>query len=458
MRRVPATRLVRAQLDPPLDSGAGVGLTLNLLAASCMQPCGHLFLAPGDGRRWAGGVEMMDPDLVVTDSRLSGIRSIADAGLSRLDDEEVLRVLLRRTRAILRADSAAVLLLDTAGRVLTATAADGLEEEVYQGVRIPLGKGFAGRIAAEGSPVILDRVDRTTVVNPILLAKGFRALLGVPLIADGKVIGVLHVGSLTDRRFTDSDAELLQLAAVLAATAVQSALARDDRIAAAALQRSLLPSALPAADGAELAARYVPGNGPVGGDWYDVFALPSGEMGLVMGDVAGSGLAAAVIMGRMRSALRAYALQTSDPAEVLARLDRKIQHFEPGALATVLYAVASPHREQLRISSAGHLPPVIAHPGLPAELLAVEADLLIGAAPGTARQVTTIATRPGTVVCFYTDGLIERRGEPLDDAMKSLCQVVTPAAPEAVCSAVMAAKVGAEAALDDIALLVLRRR
>ena len=115
--------------------------------------------------------------------------------------------------------------------------------------------------------------------------------------------------------------------------------------------------------GAELAARYIPGHGGVGGDWYDVFTLPSGEPCVVMGDVAGSGLKAAVIMGRMRSALRAYALETSDPGEVLDRLDRKMQHFEPQAMATVLYAVIDPSLEQMRVSLAGHLPPVIAEPG-----------------------------------------------------------------------------------------------
>src|ERR1700749_2408738 len=113
----------------------------------------------------------------------------------------------------------------------------------------------------------------------------------------------------------------------------------------------------------EMAARYVPGRGVLGGDWYDVFTLPAGELCVVMGDVAGSGLAAAVIMGRMRSALRAYALETSDPAEVLRRLDRKIQHFESNVMATVAYAVADPATGQLRIAAAGHFPPVVAVPG-----------------------------------------------------------------------------------------------
>src|ERR1700728_3186637 len=205
-------------------------------------------------------------------------------------------------------------------------------------------------------------------------------MMGAPLVAGGRVIGVLHVGSLDRREFTSQDTELLQMAADRAAVAVQSMMAQTDRIAATALQRSLLPSALPSVDGAEMAAGYVPGSGVVGGDWYDVFSLPTGELCMVIGDVAGSGLHAAVIMGRMRSALRAYALESNDPAEVLSGLDRKMQHFEPDALATVLYAVFDRSLDQMRVSLAGHFPPVIARPGQPAVFLHRWADRATGRA------------------------------------------------------------------------------
>jgi phosphoserine phosphatase RsbU/P len=391
------------------------------------------------------------------EDRLRDIQAITDAALSRLDEHDLLAELLERTRAALQADTAAVLLLDVSSGELIATAAAGLEEEVRQGVRIPVGQGFAGRIAAEQQPVILDQVDHSTVLNPILWAKGIRTLMGVPLIAGGTVIGVLHVGSLTAREFTSEDLELLRLAADRAATAVRSLMAQDDRAAAAALQRSLLPSALPVTDGAQMAVRYVPGEGTIGGDWYDVFTLPSGQLCVVIGDVTGSGLRAAVIMGRMRSALRAYALDTSDPARVLSRLDRKMQHFEPGALATVAYAVFDPGLDRVHICSAGHYPPVIAAAGQPAELADVPPGLLIGAAPGARRRVASIDISPGTLLCFYTDGLIERRGHSIEDRLALLCQTVTAQPPDAACSAVMAALVGSEPARDDIALLMLWR-
>ena len=244
-------------------------------------------------------------DPVPVEARLRDIQSITDAALSRLDELGLLTELLDRIREIMQVDTAAVLLLDASSGQLIATAAAGLEEEVRQGVRIPVGRGFAGRIAAERRAVILDHVDHTTVLNPILWAKGIQSMMGVPMTAGDDVIGVLHIGSLTPRPFTSYDTELLQLAADRAATAVKSMLAHADRVAVTALQLSLVPSALPAVAGMEMAARYVPGRGVLGGDWYDVFTLPSGELCVVMGDVAGSGLAAAVIMGRMRSALRA---------------------------------------------------------------------------------------------------------------------------------------------------------
>jgi phosphoserine phosphatase RsbU/P len=397
------------------------------------------------------------PTNVSPDEQLRDIQAITDSALSRLDSESLLTELLERTKQILAADTAVVLLLDHASRELVATASSGLEEEVRQGARVAVGRGFAGHVALERKPVILDRVDGSTVVNPILTARGLKALMGVPMIVGGRLVGVMHVGSFRERRFTSEDAALLQVAAERAAAAVSAMLARADRIAAGALQRSLLPSALPDVGGAELAARFIAGQGAIGGDWYDVFFLPSGELSMVVGDVAGSGLPAAVIMGRMRSALRAYALETTDPAEVLARLDRKMQHFEPGALATVLYAVFDASLQTARISAAGHLPPVLAVPGRSGELVDVHADLLIGADASTERHATTIAIQPGGLLCMCTDGLVERREFPLDDGLDRLCKAVQAGPAEAACAAVMAALVGNDDVRDDIALLMFRR-
>jgi len=391
------------------------------------------------------------------DDKLREIQLIADATLHGLAPREFLGELLDRVKDALRADTAAILLLDRRSRQLVAAAASGLEEEVRQGVRIPVGQGFAGRIAAERRPVILDRVDHATVRNPLLWDAGVRALIGVPLIAGDAVLGVLHAGSLGSRTFSAEDAALLQLAADRAALAVQSMLHRADRAAAEALQQSLVPAELPPVAGVEMAARYVPGQGTVGGDWYDAFPLPSGELCVVIGDVAGSGLPSAVIMGRMRSALRSYALETTDPAEVLRRLDRKMQYFESELMATVLCAVLDRAAGRLRLSSAGHFPPVAAVPGRPAALAQAAVDVPIGVADAARRRVTSLPIAPGTLLCFFTDGLIERRGEPLDDGLARLCAAVTAGPPEAACASVMKALIGNQPVRDDTAVLMLRQ-
>lgn len=391
------------------------------------------------------------------EERLRGVQSITDRALSELDSQALLDELVERVRETLQADTAAVLLLDHPASHLVATAASGLEEEVQQGVRIHIGTGFAGRIAAQGSPVVLDEVDHTKVVNPILLGKGIRSLMGAPLVVNGAVIGVLHVGTLKPRLFTSGDVDLLQLAADRAALAVQALQAQLDRAAASALQRSLLPSDLPSVPGLSMAARYVPGTGNVGGDWYDVFMLPSGELCAVIGDVAGSGLRAAAIMGRVRSALRAYALESSDPAEIVTRLERKLRYFEPDAMVTLLCAVISRSLDRIRISSAGHLPPVLARPGQPSATAAIVSDILIGVPDMRARHVSRVDFPEGATLCLYTDGLVERRDRPIDQGISKLCANVPVGDPEAACAHVMAAMADGSPHADDVALLVIRR-
>ena len=163
--------------------------------------------------------------------RIEHVQSVVDASLGHLELDTMLDELLDRIRDILAADTCAVLLLDPTGRELVAHAAVGIEEEVEQGVRIPLGKGFAGRIAAEARPIGLPDVDHADVLNPLLRAKGIKSLLGVPLAVREHVIGVLHVGTLTPRTFTRDDTELLQLVAERMAVSIEKARVHDEMVA-----------------------------------------------------------------------------------------------------------------------------------------------------------------------------------------------------------------------------------
>lgn len=158
-----------------------------------------------------------------TSEHVRRLQSVTDAALAHLRLDDLLAALLERTRQILEVDTCAILLLDESTNELVARAALGIEEEVEQGIRVPMGGGFAGRIAAEKRPVILDDVDHAHVLNPILREKGIKSMLGVPLVVEGEVRGVLHVGSLVPRAFQDDEVELLQLVADRAALAIEHA-------------------------------------------------------------------------------------------------------------------------------------------------------------------------------------------------------------------------------------------
>ena len=155
--------------------------------------------------------------------RLRRLQEVTDVALTHLSSADLLDELVVRVRSILEADTCAILLLDEVRQELVARAAAGLEEEVEAGVRIPFGQGFAGRLAAERRVIAIEDVDHSNVLNPILREKGIKSLLGAPLLARGRVFGVIHVGSLAPRHFTDVESELLATAAERAALGIERA-------------------------------------------------------------------------------------------------------------------------------------------------------------------------------------------------------------------------------------------
>ena len=185
---------------------------------------------------------------------------------------------------------------------------------------------------------------------------------------------MLHVGTLTPRVFVEADAELLQLAADRAATAIERARLFHQRGVVEVLQRSLVPEELPIVPGLALAARYLPAvrRGGIGGDWYDAFTVGRGGIALVVGDVMGHGIGAAAMMAQMRTGLRAYALDGHTPAGVVERLNRLLLTLGQHQMTTLAYAVLDLERERATLVSAGHLPPLLRGPGGETVVLAVE--------------------------------------------------------------------------------------
>ena len=373
--------------------------------------------------------------------------------------------LIETVRAVMNSDTATLLLLDDSGTVLEPAASAGLGRRWRGATHVPVGSGFAGRVAASREPVVVNEVNEVSVLNPILRDFGVRRLLGVPVFGSEGLLGVLHVGCLVERTFTPDDTARLEGAATEIGQRLSERTQDDAHLAALALQRSLLPAAPPSIDGLDVAVRYLPAEGDLGGDWYDIFTLPNGNVGFVMGDVEGHGLRAAVAMGRLRSALRAYALDYDDPSEVLRRLDRKLCFFENDVSATVVYAVTEPPFDFLTVCNAGHPTPLVVQPGQPsAENARVRSGLLLGLDPEQERASDKIAFPSGSALAFYTDGLVDRRkdsAQRTDPDVERLNLVRRAFAAgdnaETACSRIIAEGLGDDSVEDDVALVVVRR-
>jgi anti-sigma regulatory factor (Ser/Thr protein kinase) len=195
------------------------------------------------------------------------------------------------------------------------------------------------------------------------------------------------------------------------------------------LQRSLLPRALPVLPGMQFAHRYLPGTAgaEVGGDFYDVLALPGGKVGLCVGDVMGRGVAAAAVMGQLRAAVRAYAMVEQRPSVLLQLVDAAASSLEQTAITTCLYGVFDPVARTLRLASAGHLPLLVLHREGGGEYVEVEPGPPLGVSSSAPPEVE-VDVPDGAVLLLYTDGLVEGREQPVEEGLVLLRNAVAGAA------------------------------
>jgi serine phosphatase RsbU (regulator of sigma subunit) len=259
------------------------------------------------------------------------------------------------------------------------------------------------------------------------LLKGASMLL-LPLIARGSTLGFFVCTRGVGRRpFDDQDVEIGMEFAARAALYIDNARRYSrERATALTLQRSLLPTDLSAPWPVEVHHRYLPGSRlmEVGGDWYESIALPGGRVALVVGDVAGHGVHAAVTMGRLRSAIHTLAGLELPPAEALQRLDelmRTLGRREPH-FATCAYALYDAVTGILEVASAGHLPPLLVPPGGEAHYLDVPPAPPLGVGTGTVIS-KEFEVEDGALLVLYTDGLVENRTTDIDDGLVRLRRV-----------------------------------
>nr|WP_159776355.1 SpoIIE family protein phosphatase [Streptomyces sp. HM190] len=294
--------------------------------------------------------------------------------------------------------------------------------------------------------------------------------LAVPMVAHDTVVGLVQFSRTKGSEpFGERDRALAVELAARAAVCIDNArLYRREHERALILQRSLLPPGDPEASGLDIACRYLPGNAAteVGGDWFDVIELPGHRTALVVGDVMGRGLRAAVAMGELRTAVRTLALLDLEPAEVLSALDEIARGLgNPGGvqsasrtaasrprdkdlsevyLATCVYAVYDSVTRRCTFANAGHLPPVLVEPGESALMLDVPPGMPLGVG-GEPFEEVEVELPEGALLALYTDGLVESRDHPLDEGLQAFVGALTdPAQPPAP------ARLGSARSLEDV--------
>jgi serine phosphatase RsbU (regulator of sigma subunit) len=359
------------------------------------------------------------------------------------------------------------------GDALTMSSTDAralaIDEEQYDGESGPC-------LSAMREREIVDVPDYTAERRwPRVTAKGrelgVHSGLSLPLEDDGNVLGALNLYGDTVGAFGDSSlmiADMFTHQAIVVLRYLNQLQAERAQHAqqlavAASLQRSLLPTVtdLP---GVSAAARYlVSGSAAqVGGDWYDLFALPDGAIGVAVGDVMGHDVTAAAAMGQLRSVLRSYAYEGSSPSIVLDRLDRLVQGFGMAEVATAIYGrLILDHGTGMFVySNAGHLPPLVRHPGGRVERLDRGTHHLIGALPpGQDRRGEAAATLPpGSLLLLYTDGLVETRTRSFDDGIDLLTTALATRhdeqTPAQTCEALLQTLIDGDPE-DDVAILAI---
>jgi GAF domain-containing protein len=381
-------------------------------------------------------------------ARLQGLTDAAGAarGLQALLDD-----LVAACAETFSADLAVIDLYDANG-MLQRRASRGLAAD-WSREAFRIAQGFGGPTPVREQTIAVGDLGSLGNADE-LHASGVRSLLAAPLIVDARLRGVVCVGAGQAGAYREPDRQLLAIAAERFAAAIARAGDYErERLVARTLVAALQPARLPTVAGVRLAARYLPAERGLGGDWYDVFRLPAGSLGVAIGDVVGHGIEPAAEAVRLRNALRGAVLEGHAPADVVAALNRHAS-WHPGAYAsTVVYLELDAPTRRVRWASAGHVPGVVTSDGEGAWLgIADGPPLGVTAAEAWPGAERTLA--PGSRLVLFTDGLIERRAEPLDDGIDRVVAAAATAPDlERLCETALAQAPSPR--FDDLALIAL---
>ncbi|MEZ0067696.1 GAF domain-containing protein/anti-sigma regulatory factor (Ser/Thr protein kinase) [Streptacidiphilus sp. MAP12-20] len=420
---------------------------------------------------WDATVELhkrrrADQAATVREERTLFIREAAKALSEAVTTADVARVFTELPLPGIPPDGLVLAVLEN-GRIqiLAASGYDGESRPPHD--HVPLDADHPAALALRTrTPVFLASQEeyrqRFPVAWPPVNGHPRHAWAFLPLVASGRPIGVCLVSFDENRALDYEERTLLStLGGMVGQSLARARLHDAEHELAAGLQRVLLPRRVPAVAGFETAARYLPaGTGlQIGGDWYDVVPLPSGHVGVVIGDVQGHDVHAAGVMGQLRIALRAYAAEGHPPAAVMTRASRFLADLDTGHFATCLYAEVNADYGVVYAVRAGHLDPLVRRADGSATVQHIDGGLPLGVDPDQGYPVSRFSLDPGEILLLCTDGLVETRRVDLDEGMERLRRVF--AAGQSADLGALAdrvARAGADGHErdDDIALLLLR--
>ena len=406
-------------------------------------------------------------DEALARSRMETLQRLTAAFSNALTLDDVATTFVSDTQHALAAAGVYLGLVDVDGRRLRGLAWQGYPDEHVREWPEPSLEGddpLAGA-AITGVSSYFARSEELWAEHPRFaaavaeLAHERHAFLAVR--AGSRTLGVALVSWTEPFRFDDDLRSFLEAIAAQCGIALDRASRYEaERSVAETLQRSMLPASVPVMEGARVAARYLPGTTAldIGGDWYDTLTHADGRLGFVVGDVVGKGLQAASTMAQLRNGLRALALDETDVAATMSRLNRLLESLAETPFATIAYLTLEPSTGELCIVSAGHLPPLVIAPDGSTRYLEEGRNLPLGVDTEIGYEAARVRIDPGSFIVLYTDGLVEVADESIDEGLRRLAAVRPPAErdPELLADAILEELLGDRPRRDDIALLVVQ--
>lgn len=402
----------------------------------------------------------------VSRRRSERLQTLTAALSSALTPDEVSEIFLEQAAPAVDASGAAIGIAAPDGHPLGQRVARGDAAEAASawfgspaGARSPALDAFRG-----ARPLYFESLDDLRVAYPDTAAESSdsraQAFAFVPLLAGRKPFGVTMLTWDRPTVLTAGERSFVETLASQCAQALDRARRyENERVIAETLQRSVLPETLPSLEGVVVAARYLPGTAAVdvGGDWFDTIPLSNGKLGFAVGDVVGKGVQAASTMAQLRNGMRALALDSTDPDEIVTKLNRLLDGVADAPFATLVYLTIDPVSFETTMVSAGHLPPLAVTPGGDVRLLEEGRGLPLGVDPDARYQGSSFTLEPGTIVVLYTDGLVERRDRSLDEGLRLLAEAArdAPRDAERMVDAILERLLGDDPRGDDVAVLAI---